>query len=248
MKTLIYLIIALISYSVSLAGTRDPKIEDSSYIDYGSKFNCVVSVCGSEENGQLYCASGVAIRPRWIITAAHVVKKSKVCRIRVNNKKINVSVTLPHKNFNEDNFGYYDIALGHCDEDIGLDFYPDLYSESDEIGKICSVSGYGITGTFETGAKVSDSQKRAGSNKINYIDKHLLICNLADASTGMEFLIASGDSGGGLFIDQKLAGINSCVISIGKSPNSSYGCESGHTRVSQHLKWIQENIENYEKK
>jgi hypothetical protein len=247
MKSLLF-IIALIGYINCYAGTIDPKINDQYYLDYGSKFKCVVSVCGTENSGQKYCASAVAIKPRWILTAAHVVKNAKTCQIKIDSKQINVSTIISHKDFNDDSFGYYDIALGFVDEDMNLDFYPELYQESDEVGKVCGISGYGITGTFVTGAKISDGNKRAGSNIVNYIDKHLLICNLEDKNTSMEFLIASGDSGGGLFIDKKLAGINSCVMTVGKNPNSSYNSESGHTRISKHLKWIQERILENEKK
>lgn len=247
MKTLLF-VIALIGCLTSYGGTRDPKISDDNYLEFGSKFKCVVSVCGVENSGQKYCASGVAIKSRWVLTAAHVVKNAKTCSVNTSNKNINVSVKIPHHNFNSDNFGYYDIALIYLDEDIGLDTYPELYKDTNEIGKVCVISGYGITGTFLTGATISDGNKRAGSNKVNYIDRHLLICNLEDSNTNLEFLIASGDSGGGLFIDKKLAGINSCVMTSGKNPNSAYGSESGHTRVSQHFKWILENINNNEKK
>jgi secreted trypsin-like serine protease len=57
----------------------------------------------------------------------------------------------------------------------------------------------------------------------------------------LEFLIASGDSGGGLFIDNKLAGIHSCVMTVGKNPQSKYGEESGHTRISNFIEWIEDN-------
>ena len=234
---------------VCSAGTIDPNIADRHYINYGSKFKCIVSVCGKEENGKLYCASGVAIRPHWILTAAHVIKTAKTCTIKVESvKKIETSNLIPHEKFDSNNFGYYDIGLIYCDEDLSLDFYPEFYDQQDEVGKICSMSGYGITGNFSTGIITSDNIRRAGSNRINNIDKQLLICNLTDSRTSMEFLIGSGDSGGGLFINKKLAGINSCVISVGKSPNSSYGCESGHTRISQHIEWINKEINNYEKK
>ena len=130
----------------------------------------------------------------------------------------------------------------YFEKDLSLDAYAELYTDKDETGKICGIAGYGITGTFEQGSILSDSQKRGGSNRINYIDKHLLICNLTDTYTPIEFLIASGDSGGGLFINQKLAGINSCVIAADKNPNSNYGDESGHTRISEYTQWIEETI------
>jgi hypothetical protein len=59
--------------------------------------------------------------------------------------------------------------------------------------------------------------------------------------TSLEFFIASGDSGGGLFIDSRLAGINSCVMAIDRSPKSKYNEQSGHTRIQKFISWIEEN-------
>jgi len=71
----------------------------------------------------------------------------------------------------------------------------------------------------------------------------LLVCSLKGGKkTALEFLIANGDSGGGLFIDKKLAGINSCVMADDKSLNSNYNDWSGHTRVSLHKPWIDKMI------
>jgi len=96
-----------------------------------------------------------------------------------------------------------------------------------------------------TGANNHDSKKRAGSNFIDRIEKDLLICSPSKRNdknfTSLEFLIASGDSGGGLFIDTKLAGIHFCVMVTGKNPQSKYGEESGHTRISNFIEWINEN-------
>jgi len=81
-------------------------------------------------------------------------------------------------------------------------------------------------------------------NKIDYISDSLLMCSPSIMSkTELEFLIASGDSGGGLFIDNKLAGINSCVMAVDKKPDSTYNDESGHTRVSKFLGWIKEHMQ-----
>ena len=62
-----------------MSGTRDPSVSDSKYIEYGQKHECVVRVSGkvkikdSEETATFF-GSGVIVRPRVLITAAHVVQ------------------------------------------------------------------------------------------------------------------------------------------------------------------------------
>lgn len=247
----IYKIIGSILFTILLtfatfAGTIDPNTPDSKYIDYGSQFHCVVGICGVETDGGLFCASAVIIDKHHILTAAHVVYQSDICFVTVKDKKYEISKVVVHKDFTETSFGVGDIALGYCEKDFELDFYPKLYESDDEVGKICSVAGYGLTGTFESGAKTSDGKKRAGSNMIDSVDYDMLICTPSRRNhkdyTALEFFLASGDSGGGLFIDGKLAGINSCIISSnGSSPKSRYNEEGGHTRVSKFIKWINDN-------
>lgn len=247
MKTILFLAISWIGYSIVLAGTTDPNINDQHYLNYGEKFACVVSLCGTENNDDLYCASGVVIKPNWVLTAAHVIKNAKTGNILINDKKIKVDIFIPHEKFEKNNFGYYDIGLVYCNSGIELDFYPELYRGDDEVDKICSLSGYGIKGTFITGQKIGDNKKRAGSNKIAGIENQLIICNLKDRNTSMEFLISSGDSGGGLFINRKLAGIHSCVMATDGNTNSNYSDESGHTRISQQIEWIESIINDSNK-
>ena len=178
-----------------------------------------------------------------IITAAHVIKGAESCSVKVKDKSYSLSNIACHDKYNEDIFGLYDIAIAYSKDDLNLKFYPPLYETSDEVGSVCCVSGYGLTGTFATGAVRYDGSRRAGSNKIDYIEKQLLMCSISHQNTQgyteLEFLIASGDSGGGLFIDGKLAGIHSCIISSHKDKTlSKYGCESGHTRISHYIDWI----------
>jgi hypothetical protein len=252
MRCFLYLILALFS-SLSLGGTIDPSTTPDKYIEYGKKFKCVARLSGKDKEDNLFCASAVIFKPNWFLTAAHVVKGSKNCYITVEeNSRICVEQVYFHKDFHDNKFGYNDIALGYVKDDMGLDFYPELYEENNEIGKICAISGYGMTGTFLTGVQTSDYNRRAGSNFISHIDRHLLITNPSrrsnlqrpfnDNFTQLEFLIGSGDSGGGLFIDKKLAGINSCVIAEDGKPNSTYTDEGGHTRISLYIDWINKTI------
>lgn len=252
-KIITSIIIAFIIYSSSLAGTIDPNVADSEYINYSQKFKYIYKICGFNHDSSLFCASAVAIEPNWVLTAAHVVKNAKLCVVSQEEDKDShiVDKIIVKEEFEENNFGYNDIALCYLSKELFLEFYPPLYEDEDEVNKLCCISGYGLTGTFLTGANKSDNKKRAGSNKVESIDRELLICTPSiSRKTSLEFLISSGDSGGGLFIDGKLAGINSCVIAADKKPDSTYGDESGHTRISKHIGWIKNTIKNhkYEKK
>lgn len=243
-----YLLVFFLSISVlsGYCGTIDPNVSDQKYIKYAEGFPYVGKLCGVYEDGKKFCASAVAIDDHWIITAAHVVKNSNECILTLDNKVFCINKVIYNKEFDNDELGKYDIALGYSEESIGLKFYPRLYENNDEIGKICSIVGYGITGTFKTGANKSDSKMRAGSNKIDGVFRQTLVCSASTRGsrncTELEFLIASGDSGGGLFIDGKLAGINSFVMSDDK-PDSTYGDECCHTRISVFKEWIRSIIE-----
>lgn len=243
MKLLRFLFLGLLLSSNLFAGTRDPLVSDEKYVEYGSKFEYVGRIIGIYNDEQMFAGSAIAINPNIIITAAHVVKNSKQCNFYLENTtKYSITKIICHKDFEKDAFGQNDIALCFLEKPLDITIYPELYTTNDETGKDCSISGYGFIGTFITGPTLSDGKKRAGTNNIDYIENELLICSPSQNNkTPLEFLIASGDSGGGLFIDNKLAGINSCLMKVKGNPDGKYGTESGHTRISYHLEWILEH-------
>lgn len=249
MKILIAVALLLILSVASYAGTRNPSVPDSKHIEYGKDFNCVLNIAGVCNDNTLFSASSVAIKPRWIVTAAHVLKDAKHCGIHTDDGVIIVQRMFTHKTYDKI-FGDGDIALCYLEADLDVKFFPQLYETKDEVGKICSIAGYGLYGTFLTGATGSDCNRRAGSNIIDKTYRDLLICSPSrggtDRITSLEFLIGSGDSGGGLFIDGKLAGINSCVMASHRSPMSKYDEEAGHTRISTFVPWILETIKSVE--
>lgn len=244
-KSLLVLLIMICSLH-GFAGTIDPNVSDQKYIKYAEGFNYVGKLCGVYDDGKNFCASAVAIDDHWIVTAAHVVKNSNECYLTIEDRVLCIDRVIYHKEFDKDELGRCDIALGYSEKKIGLKFYPQLYDKDDEVGKLCSIAGYGITGTFKSGANKSDLKMRAGSNRIDSIFRQTLVCSASTRcsrnATELEFLIASGDSGGGLFIDGKLAGINSFVMSDDK-PDSTYGDECCHTRISVFKEWIRSIIE-----
>lgn len=255
MKTYLKILALITSMTIcslglyAYSGTTDPKIPDEKYIEYAKNFHYVFKLCGTYNDGKLFCASAVVINKNWIITAAHVVKNCRLCIAHKDDKAYLIDEIFIHKDFEEDTVGIADIALLYVKEDIGLEFYPPLYENNDEIGKLCSIAGYGMYGTFLTGITKSDGNIRAGSNIIDNIEKDLLICtpSINERKTELEYIIGSGDSGGGLFIGNHLAGINSCVLASDKNPNSTYGDESCHTRISKFVPWIRKIIDTERK-
>lgn len=250
MRYLILSFIILLGLSCpTISGTRDPSTPDSKHLAYGEKHECVVPLKGrmqmttteGEKIEVTSSGSGVIIAKRYVLTAAHVVQKASEPYIILNGKKIYIEWVVIPKTFQEQNTGPDDIALCRLKEDAIIDFYPELYDKDDEIGKLCSLSGWGMHGTWETGTIYDDDKRRAGSNYIDPIMfRGMITCSLQDKSkrTSLEYLIGHGDSGGGLFINKKLAGIHSCIYTGDGNLDSSYKDYSAHTRVSLHKKWI----------
>jgi secreted trypsin-like serine protease len=242
-------LMVVLATSFSYSGTIDPSVPDSRHVEYGRQFIHVAKIkgicnCKKRDGEHDFHASAVIISPHWAVTAAHVVSSADDVAIVAGGKEYKISKVEIHKDFDKDKVGNNDIALCYSEENFGMDFYPELYVRDDEAGKIATICGYGTTGTFSTGAVKSDDLKRAGSNVIERTERKCLVCNnLGGRRTELEFMIASGDSGGGLFIDGKLAGVNSFVMADDGKPNSDYGDECAHTRVSLYADWIKETME-----
>lgn len=243
----IAIFICIVSGYFANAGTIDPLADDASHLKYGAEHECVVRIDGKTINDEPYWGSAVVIKPQWILTAAHVVNNTKNQHIMFDGSKINIISIFKPDQFDVKSIGKNDIALCLVDKNITLDYYPELYENDDEVGKLCSQAGFGSSGTFVTGSIKSDGKKRAGSNVIDAIDQDMLVCSvLSDKKTSMEFLISHGDSGGGLFIDQKLAGIHSVIWNTnGITPKATYSTKSGHTRISIFKNWINNIIKKY---
>ena len=246
----IFLIFFFVFSSV-FAGTIDPQNSDKEYLEYGAKHTCVLPIMGfmADKLNNPFRGSCVLINENYALTAAHIVVNSMNQFVVYENKPYPCSIVAIHALYDNTVFGKHDIAVVRLQRPIKLDFYPELYTSRDEHKKICSIAGFGFSGTFKTGSQTNkfDNKRRAGSNIIYDIEDNILICSTVDTPvTSLEFLICSGDSGGGLFIDQKLAGINSCVFSKDGNANSDYGDISGHTRISDYHIWIKNTINSIE--
>jgi hypothetical protein len=246
-----------ISSSFVIAGTIDPNTPDSKYLEFGQQFKSVVRIraigkcdnpqCDQKEHEQF--GSGVIIAPNWILTAAHVLKDTREpVVIRDGGQEYRLQHVILHHEFVREKIGLHDLALGYTSEDFKLNTYTPLYTGADELGKAITISGYGMHGTFTSGSVDSDGKKRGGHNVIDGKERTVLVCSPTPGIGRMplEFMLAPGDSGGGMFIGDKLAGINSFVMATDKKPNGTYGDESAFTRVSMYVDWVHSQMRNYE--
>lgn len=240
------IVAVLFSSENVFSGTIRHDVPDKKYLSYGEEYECVFKLDGIiEKDGKeiRYFGSCVAISDQWIVTAAHVVEDSKRNFLIVGKKEIPIEKTIIHPEYTGI-FGSTDLAICKLSKKLDLPFYPEMYDDSDEIGKVCGIAGFGKTGTGLTGARLEAGDKRAGSNKVESVSEGALYCLMNRTNpTELEFLISHGDSGGGLFIDGKLAGVNSSVLCTDGEADSNYGDESCHTRISKYRGWIKETIE-----
>ena len=245
MRYLILLITLLLFLSTPInAGTIDSKVSDSKYIEYGKKHQCVVSIHTvkkmKDKTTRKGYGSAVIISPNIVLTAAHVVIGNDTAEIVLSNgEKISIDSYVFPKLFIESgiNNSSNDIAVCRLKKSVDIDFYPELYSEDDEKGKVCSISGFGFSGRHNVKNLKNDRIKRAGSNIVDGVEDGTLICSVGSGTkTSLEFLINSGDSGGGLFINKKLAAINSSIYKLGHHTTFNY---SKHVRISCHKTWIE---------
>lgn len=246
----LWIVLLLIYSTENLAGTIHPSVPDKKYVDYAAKYNCVAKLLTKKNNRITSCSSCVFINDQWVLTAAHIFEKkdSHDTYVSFENKDVLISKVIVHKDFDPNNVGFYDIALCKLSSPIKHDInFPQLYSEKNETKKIADIVGWGVTGTFDKGGYLDDSKQRGGTNRISQIDKHVLMCDASrhDNGSPLEFLISHGDSGGALFIDKKLAGINSLVFASDGKPDSTWTDESGHTRISLFIDWINETMAAY---
>ncbi|MEO1981847.1 MAG: trypsin-like serine protease [Fuerstiella sp.] len=135
-----------------------------------------------------------------------------------------------------------------------------INTNTSEVGRTAGHAGYGRTGTGLTGMNANAGTKRAGNNVVDrdgssvggYNDK-VLFEDFDSGSGGdswsgtatqldLEYLIASGDSGGGMFMNfglgNVITGVHSFIASTDGLTDADYGDIAGSTRVSSYESWI----------
>ena len=260
--------------SYSFAGVIRHDVPDSSYTDLAAQpdFASVGIVTAFDGGGgPTTLGSATLIDTTWLLTAAHLLSFPAPSSVSVNIGGTDYTATewTAHPSWNDELGEDYDIGLIRLSTPV-TGVSPAVRSGGpSERGAEVTMVGFGQTGTGLTGEQEgTGGTKRAGHNVLDEFGNVLgnstnywmadfdNPTSPSDSSIGessplaLEYSIAGGDSGGGVFVNdrglQKLVG----VVSFGQqgpksnpdqTPNyAAYGDLMGISRLTN--SWIDEQI------
>ena len=232
--------------------TRHDK-DDSEFIELAKRFEKYICHLNLPD------CEGTIIADQWVLSAAHcsveIANKFKAGKkhfVIINDEEIEVDKVIMHpSSMVRESGDDDDIALLHLKtKPIGA-FQAKLYIDNDEVDKLIYMVGRGDKGDGLVGVNGNDGKQRASTNRIERATDKWLYWTFDHPSTKTKYLTeyegisGPGDSGGPAFILKNdivyLAGISSGQDQKG-GDEGLYGVEEYYTRVSQYIKWINEEM------
>ncbi len=254
MVLLLILSLLLVSFSYKNNAKNDEMItrhdkDDAEFIKLAEKFEkyiCHINLPDCE---------GTIIADQWAISAAHCVEviASKFNRGRkhfviINDEEIEVDKVIMYKKWDEKQA---DIALLHLKTKPLGTLQAKLYADEDEVDKLIYMLGRGNKGNGLIGINGNDGKQRGATNRIETATGNWLTWTFDHPDTKTKYLTeyegisGPGDSGGPAFIVKDdvvyLAGISSWQDTKG-GDEGLYGVVENYTRVSQFIKWINDEM------
>lgn len=218
-------------FSDSYGIVRKDDTNDSEYLNLGKQFESVVRIETDNSFG-----SGVLLDSNTLITSAHNIKHKR-------NIKIVIEYTeyLPKKIVYHKDLDLAIIKITNINQD---NFKLELYTQ-EYLNKEFIIVGYGFTGVGSKGYSIRDFKKRGAVVVCSALKKGFGECVfMRDDGIQVGGSAAPGDSGGGVFKDNKLAGIITYVTGKGGDGkgDSSYGDRSAFIPINLAEDWILENL------
>lgn len=256
--TVVALAISVSHASTIIAPTDNPLVTAQTYRDEAALYPMVGKVTGSGLSG-----SGVLISDRWVLTAGHIAFSKSSGTFNVGGVDYAIQSWTAHPSYS---FGGnpYDLGLLYLAGPVTTAnpaTMIELGGANSILGREATWVGTGLTGTGLTGAQ-APLEFRAFTNVIDVIGTEygqtetsfVADFDRPDGSTNadpdlssptatrLEGNVATGDSGGGVFITEGgvryLVGINSYTGRFGPGAASSYGSISGATNLELFHSWI----------
>lgn len=209
---------------------RKDIVEDKLYLDLGEQFESVVKIETETSFG-----SGVLLNSDTIITSAHTIKH-----------KINIKIIINYTEYTPIKIIYnkdYDIAILKLNKQIktkNIALYKQNY-----INNTFIIVGYGYTGVGSKNTRVRDFKKRGAEVRCTALKKCFAECPfIPDDDLGVGGCVSNGDSGGGVFRDEQLAGIITYVTGKGGDGigDSTYNDSSAFLPINLIEEWIVNNL------